>query len=151
MIEKEISLLNLKKRVILCHFKDIKTITNIIMEPIDSQQEKRIDNSKKYYGELRYEKDDTIIPGSDIYLYGEVNLNNNDDLDIIRRFNIIPKDGGRIYSTFDYNSGTFVTENGIPKQYNTWDSVLWFSYCHVLLGKPERVIVYKKVTKKYGR
>lgn len=150
-MEKVINLLNLKNQVILCHFKDIKTITNIIMEPITEQQELKIDKSKKYYGSIRYEKDDEIISGENIYLYGEVDLNNQDDINAIERFNLINKNGNKIYSTFNYEEGNFTTIDNIPKQYDTWNPVLWFSYCHVLLGKPKRIIVYKKVINKYGR
>jgi hypothetical protein len=116
------------------------------MEAIDEQQEKRIDNSKKYYGSIRYDKEDEVIVGSNIYLYGEVDLNNEEDLELIENFNLIDSTGGRIYSNFDYKDGKFTTIDGIAKQYTTWNPVLWFSYCHVLIGKPKRIPI-KPVTK----
>lgn len=150
MKEKVISLLNLKKQALLCHIKDIKHNIFIIMEAIDEEQEKRIDNSKKYYGSIRYDKGNDIIPGNNIYLYGEVDLTKEEDLELIENFNLIDSAGGRIYSNFDYDDGKFTTIDGIAKQYTTWNPVLWFSYCHVLIGKPKRIIVYKKIIKKYG-
>lgn len=150
MNEKVINLLNLKPIVTLCRIRDVKTNIYIQMEPIDEQQELRIDKSKNYYGSIRYEKDGIIIPAENIYLYGEVDLTNQDDREIIEHFDLIDKDGATIYSNFDYENGTFKTIDGIAKRYTTFNPILWFSYCHVLIGKPKRVIVYKKIVKKYG-
>lgn len=117
------------------------------MEPITEDEEIRIDNSIKYFGEIRHEKKDgTIIDAKQIYLYGEINFNNPNDLDNIEKFNFInPIYGNWIHSKFSYKGGTFTTINGKAKMYPTWDAIKWFKYCHCLLGKPQRIIVYKTI------
>lgn len=113
------------------------------MKPITEEEENRIDKSKIYYGSIRYDNNGEIIKAEDIYLYGTVDFNSNEDLDFIERFNLVDERGNHIYSTFDYNKGCFTTINGIPKMYETWDAINWFKYCHCLIGKPERIIVFK--------
>lgn len=115
------------------------------MEPITEEQELRIDNSVKYYGAIQFKrKDGIIVMAKDIYLYGEVNFDDDNDLDLIERFNLIDENGNWIYSNFDYEKGNFTTINGIAKRYPTWDLINWFKYCHVLIGKPKRIIVYNR-------
>lgn len=115
------------------------------MEPITEEQELLIDKSAKYYGAIQFErKDGVIVAAKDIYLYGEVDFNNDDDLDLIERFKLIDEDGNWIYSNFDYEKGNFTTIDGIAKDYPTWNLINWFKYCHVLIGKPQRIIVYKR-------
>lgn len=113
------------------------------MRSISEEEENRIDKSKIYFGDIRYETKDFIVKSDDIYLYGEVDFDNEDDLFNITKFNLINERGNHIYSTFDYNKGSFVTKDGVPKMYETWDPILWFKYCHCLIGKPKRIIVYK--------
>lgn len=129
----------------ICHIDIIKNHRiPVVMEPITEEQELRIDKSAKYYGAIQFErKDGVIVAAKDIYLYGEVDFN-NDDLDLIERFKLIDEDGNWIYSNFDYEKGNFTTIDGIAKGYPTWNLINWFKYCHVLIGKPQRIIVYKR-------
>lgn len=125
---------------------------NVVMEAITEKEEQRIDKSAKYYGEIRYVKnDDTIIPAKHIYLYGEVDFNNEDDLANIEKFDLIDNDieaRNLIHANFDFEKGCFTTVNGIAKTYTTWNPILWFMYNYVLIGKPQRIIVYKKIIKR---
>ena len=115
------------------------------MEPITEEQEIRIDKSAKYYGAIRFErKDGVVVIAKNIYLYGEVNFDNDDDLDLIEKFNLINEEGNWIYSNFDYENGNFTTVDGRIKSAPTWDLINWFKYCHVLIGNPQRNIVYKR-------
>lgn len=117
------------------------------MESITDKEEQRIDKAPKYYGEIRHVRSDNyIVPAKDIYLYGEVDFNNQDDIDSIRRFNLIDTDYcgcNFIHSNFDFDKGCFTTIDGIAKGYSTWDVIKWFMYNYVLIGKPKRIIVYK--------
>ena len=114
------------------------------MEAITEQQENRIDKSKTYYGNIRFERDDgVIIQAKDIYLYGELDFNNPEDIYNIERFNLINPDGEWMYSNVNYDKGHFTTIDGIAKYFQTWDALKWFRYCHILIGKPKRIIVYK--------
>lgn len=124
----------------------------VMMESITEKEEERIDKSSKYYGEIRHVKDDgTIISAKDIYLYGEVDFNKEDDLLNIERFNLIDNNieaRNLIYANFNFDKGSFKTVNGVAKTYPTWNPILWFMYNYVLIGKPERIIVYRKIIKK---
>lgn len=116
------------------------------MQSITEEQEKRIDNSSKYFGVIRFEREDKeIIQAKDIYLYGEVDFNSKEDISNIRKFDLIDKSDNSnwIYSNFDFDKGCFTTIDGKAKGYNTYDCIKWFKYCYVLLGKPKRIIVYK--------
>ena len=118
MKEKIINLLGIRPNgVTICRIDGIKDKGTIVMEAITEQQENRIDNSKAYYGNIRFERyDGTIVQAEDIYLYGEL----------------------------DFDKGNFTTIDGIAKQFQTWDALKWFKYCHILIGKPKRIIVYKR-------
>lgn len=116
------------------------------MEAIDEDIERQIDNSEKYYGQICYKKDnDNVIPAKNIFLYGELDIENPDDLDNIEMFELIGKNMGDnfIYTGFNYDDGTIEVHNNIITGYNTWNPILWFKYCHCLIGKPKRIIVYK--------
>lgn len=124
----------------------------VIMEPITAKEEEEIDNSSEIYGSIRYvTKDNIIIPAKDIYLYGEVDFNNDDDLNNIRQFNLINDEDdayNAVYSNFDFEKGICTTINGIIKNHPTWNPIEWFKFKYVLIGKPKRVIVYRKYIKK---
>lgn len=136
----------------LCRSNDNKILFTVIMEPITAEEEIRIDKSSKYFGSVRYErKDGVIINQKDIYMYGEINLDSDDDLDIIERFNLVDERGNWIYSNFDYDAGTVTSIDRKFKQYQTWNPIDWFAYCHCLIGKPERIIVYKSGKRRLKR
>lgn len=119
----------------------------VIMEAITEEEEQRIDKSPKYYGEIRHVRSDNyIIPAKNIYLYGEVDFNNQDDVNNIKRFNLINMDLDAcnwIYSNFNFDKGYFTVIDGVAKGTPTWNALRWFMYNYVLIGKPQRIIVYK--------
>lgn len=117
------------------------------MEPITKEQEIRIDNSSKYFGEIRHERENgDIILANDIYLYGEVDFDNIDDLKYIEKFKLLfnEPNSNWIQSNFDFDKGCFTTKEGIAKGSPTLDPIKWFKYNYVLIGKPQSIIVYKK-------
>ena len=147
-MEKEFNLLGIRSNgVILCRSEIIKGLhSSVIMEAITEEEEIRIDKSRKYYGEKQYErKDGYIVQDKDIYIYGEVNLDDKEDINIITSFNLVDEELNKnwVYSNFDFEKGTFTTKDGIAKTYPTSDALLWFKYNYVLLGKPKRIIIYK--------
>lgn len=138
--------------ITLCRSNDNKVSFTVVMEAITEEEENRIDKSSKYFGVTRYErKDGTIINQKDIYMYGEIDLDSDDDLDIIEKFNLIDERGNWIYSNFDYDIGIATTIDRKPKMFQTWDAILWFAYCHCLIGKPKRIIVYKTGKHRFKR
>lgn len=145
MKEKVINLLGIRLSMILCRTEFIKgKPSGVYIEAITEEQEARIDKAAKYYGAIRYERPDgVIIDAKHIYLYGELNFEDKNDLYQIERFNLINDEGNYIYSNFDYDKGCFTTIDGKAKSFPTWNSILWFKYCHCLIGKPQRIIVYR--------
>ena len=86
-----------------------------------------------------------VIKDSDILIYGEININDPHDVEIIKHFNIKNEEinSNFVHSNFDFENGCFTTKEGFAKTYPTSDALLWFKYNYVLLGKPKRIIVYR--------
>lgn len=143
MIEKEINLLGIFNMTHLCLTESIKNKKIVIMEAITEEEEQRIDKSKDYYGSIRYNKNNLVIDSKDIYLYGEVNLNDENDINFIKRFYLINPETSFIYSNFDYDRGVYTTVNLKPRWCTTFDAIKWFKYNHCLIGKPNRIIIYR--------
>lgn len=150
MEEKVINLLGIRKTITLCRTEVIKgKFTYVYMEPITEEQEARIDKAEKYYGAIRFEHPNgSIIDSKNIYLYGEVNLNDKNDVRQIERLKLIDEEGNYIYSNFNYDKGNFITIDRRAKCYPTFNPLTWFMYCHCLIGKPKRIIVYRQTVSK---
>ena len=133
--------------VVLSHTEITKGLFSyVVMEAITEEDEKFIDNSAKYYGETHFvKKNGKIIKDADIYVYGEINLNDPNDINIIKHFNMKNEEinSNFVHSNFDFEKGCFTTKDGVAKTYPTSDALLWFKYNYVLLGKPKRIIVYR--------
>lgn len=144
MQEKEINLLGIRKRAILLHSKTPHGVELTIMEPITEEQELRIDKSANYFGEMQYESAHGTIRQRDIYLYGNIDFNSPDDIAVIKRFKLVSEDmDSFMYIPFNYEKGISITTEGITKISPTLNPVDWFKYNYCLIGKPERIIVYK--------
>ncbi len=118
------------------------------MKPIDQKEEDKIDK--------RNNKDN-------IYLYGDVNLNDPKDIETIKSYNFFnTEQKGMIYTNFDYDRGLFTLVeqslgNDITKTEHVvkWaacmDPVLWFKFNHCLIGKPDKIIIYTSEYEGWGR
>ena len=59
------------------------------------------------------------------------------------------KEAANIPSRFSYKTGDVYSDReGIFRCHDTWDKVKWFKFNHLLIGKPERIIIYR-INKKY--
>ena len=136
-MEKKLNLLGIRKKVILCHTKSLAGVTETVMRPITEEDEQNLDKWECI------NVDGKRIDKKDIYCYGEINLSSNDDVEYIKKFNLLDTDnGGIIHSNFNYQEGYALIE-GIAKTYPTFDIIEWFKYNHCLIGKPTRIIIYK--------
>ncbi len=148
MSKKVINLLGVSpKKVILRRVpsKIKNKYINVVMMPITALQESRIDKSKNYYGEIKFDIDNNrFIMAKDIYLYGEVDFENESDLDSIEKFKLINDEGGWVYSNFDFDNGNYTVIDNQIKGYYTYDVLLWFMFNYVRLGKPKRIIVFNE-------
>lgn len=136
-MEKKVNLLGIRKKVILCHTKSLAGVTYTVMRPITEEDEQNLDKWECI------NVDGKRIDKKDIYCYGEINLSSNDDVEYLKKFNLLDTDnGGIIHSNFNYQEGYALIE-GIAKTYPTFDAIEWFKYNHCLIGKPARIIIYK--------
>lgn len=133
----------------LCLTDSSKGNRIVVMEAITEEQEARIDKSKQYFGSIRHTKEDgQIIDGKDIYVYGEINFNSEEDCNILNRFHLLDNDNSFVYSGFNYDKGTIVLKENNVKWYQTTNNIKWLQFNYCLIGKPERIIIYKIDKKK---
>lgn len=135
---KTLKLNGIRKRAILCRSNDVvKTV--VVMIPITEEQEKEIDDNG--YININNLK----VATNNIYCYGNIDINNDDDAETIIKFDLIGKgdDDNYIYSGYDYEKGIVVFDGNVAKTYPISDRIEWFKYNYLLIGKPERVLIYK--------
>ncbi len=133
----------------LCLTDSSKGNRIVVMEAITEEQEARIDKSKQYFGSIRHTKEDgQIIDRKDIYVYGEINFNSEEDCNILNHFHLLDNDNSFVYSGFNYDKGTIVLKENKVKWYQTTNNIKWLQFNHCLIGKPERIIIYKIDKKK---
>lgn len=120
------------------------------MEGITEKQENDIERAVKYYGQILYKRiDGVIVKAKDIILYGEINLDNEEDIRYIERFNLMNDESQNwIYTNLDYDTGIVETIDRKLIGISTIDPVEWFEYNYLLIGKPERIIIYKHYNNK---
>ncbi len=150
MYEKQMNIMGKFKRTILNRSKE----GTIVLQVLTDIEEKQIDKSEKEYGELVYVFDKKYkIGAKNIYLYGDINIDNKEDINLINKFkNIICEiysPSNFIYSNLDYNTGIIKSdERGIYKGYYTSNYMKWFLYNYLLIGKPKKIIIYS-IPQKY--
>lgn len=139
---QEINLLGIRKQAILCHFEKVCDLA--VIKEITETDEKNIDKG------LRFNTGTQFIERDKIILYGEIDINNENDIKLIKNKNLMFPEivSNIIYSTFDYKSGIATSINNVYKMTIEVDPVKWFMYNYCLIGKPKRIIVYK-TTKSY--
>lgn len=144
MYEKQMNIMGRFKRTILNHSKE----GTIVLQVLTDKEEKQIDRSEKEYGELVYIFDKKYKIGPrNIYLYGDINLNNKEDINLIGKFqNVICEPlspSNFIYSNINYETGQVKSdERGIYKGYSTTNYMKWFIFNYLLIGKPKKIIIY---------
>ena len=140
---QKINIMGIRSSVILNKYK----ADWLIMEEITEEQEEEID-VRGDMDEIYYiTKNNVKISAKDIFLYGEINLDNHVDLELLRKANIITQEvnnAANIPSNFDYETGdVYADKNDIFRVHDTWNKLDWFKFNHCLLGKPNRVIIYR--------
>lgn len=135
---KVVNLFGIREKAILCRIKTIGDFVYIVMKEITDEQEKQLDELEAIT------INNKIIGKDEIYCYGEIDVNNEEDLKYIKKFNIINLDAeNSIHSGYNYEKGNVIIEGNIPKMYSTWNPIEWFKYNYLLIGKPKRIIIYK--------
>lgn len=141
---KTINILNTRKRTILNHFNKMV----VCMQAINDTEEKDLDKQSEINNYVSYRtKDNYVVKGESIILYGEVNLKNKFDLKYLEKYKdkiCTPEinQASSIPTSFDYEKETIISDNGVIKHNDTWNYLLWFKYHYCLIGKPKKVIIY---------
>lgn len=145
MYQKSMNIMGIRRRVVLNHSDKHG---KIVLQVLTDNEEEQIDKSILKYGELTYLLDNKIkIRAKDIYLYGDINLENQEDVKLLEKFNKIICDeyaaSNFIYSNVDYNKRkVYSDERGIYLGYTCMNWRKWFKYNYFLLGKPKKIIIY---------
>lgn len=129
----------------------------VVLEGIDEEQEKEIDKNKTYIFKNFFTNAKYAIGLTNVLFYGEINIDNEEDIRLIKKFNCVPDSLGEfpgvIPSTFDYASASsdWVVDDRHPQGYRNikfcTNPIDWFKYCHCEIGKPKRVIAFKTYIK----
>ena len=146
---RKINIMGIRSKVIMNRTHE----NYLVMQAITEEEELAIDNAMDTEDTIRFVLEEKyVIPGRDIFLYGHVDVNNPDDLEIIKNAKIITEEiyeAANIPSNFDYETGdVYSDQEGIFRCHDTWDKIKWFKLNHLLIGKPERIIIYR-INKKY--
>ena len=118
--------------------------TNIIMATIDSHTEALID--KGLDAKIEITKGKTVIVSpSKVLTYGDVDFDNDDDLDLFDRLNlkVDPFSGFAIPVDYDYETHSHLKGKTGPKFFQTWDNIKIIKFKHASLGKPKKIIIFK--------
>lgn len=117
----------------------------VIMIPIDEEEENFIDNMDTNYILLKRGKRTFQIKHNDIYCYGEVDFNNIEDLEQINKFNFITKEFGgyKIPANYIYEKHCSLSTNKRSALWSeTWSSAQVAKYAHGCLNKPQRICLF---------
>lgn len=135
---KIVNLLGIRKKAILCRIKTMGDYSYTIMIGITEAQEKELDELNSIT------IDNKLISKDNIYCYGEIDINNEQDVQYLKKFNIINLDAENpIHSNYNYEEGNVLIEGRVVITRPTWDVIEWFKYNYMLIGKPKRVLIYK--------
>ena len=143
-----INVFGTKKKVTLSRFSENTRVPCVIMEAIDDKTEEEIDAIIKYGGNVTL-KSKNIIDKTNIYVYGDINVESKTDILYLQKFkNIIlnPYNSCTFIPTgFDFKKGTYTYDEcdgpakGSPFQSNY---LKWFKWNYCLIGKPKKIIIY---------
>lgn len=117
----------------------------VIMMPIDDVIENRIENINQII-HLKTNKREYAVKASDILLYGSIDFDDENDINIINHFKFLSNllgVGAPIPEHYDYEKHVAYS----PKNYyllgETWNPMDLVKFAHGSLNKPEKVVIFK--------
>lgn len=134
------------KTQVLSRFEKEYKLPCVLLEAIDEELEDKIDAIVKYGGSVKLHSKH-IVTKNDIYVYGDINLNNKTDIEYLSKFKKIILNPFTmctfIPTSFNYNKGSYIKVDEVAKGSPFQSDYLkWFkwNYCHI--GKPKKIIIY---------
>lgn len=129
--------------MILYHSKVGNKRLDIVIESLGEKEYNLIANRDYKYNSPKY----GIIESENVYHIGELNFDNPEIVSLADNLKIVPDNGYKIYSSFDFENAELKTENGVLKWYDTYNPVKILKYNYCQIGKPKYVIIFKGFTK----
>lgn len=135
---------------ILTKHKTVAGISQTIMIPITEEEEIAIDNIDKEV--LRFDRGERTfsVTMKDVYCYGEINFADKDTINRLESLTFLDYLGAvgkHIFSNYNYVNHTCSSPKKYPLWTETFSKVLVAKYAHGCLGKPNRVLIFKHITK----
>lgn len=134
-------------QTLACRIINNKEEHSVMMIPISEQEENEIDKG----GELSVKRHNLEfnIETKDIYCYGKINFDNgSEDMDTLSEFNwldFMTERGKSIPANYNHKNHTCRTDTDRVKYFDTTRPELVAQYAHGLLGKPERVLIFRYI------
>lgn len=120
----------------------------VIMTEINEEEEKEIDNIGNHYITLHRGNKSFTVKAVNIYCYGEINLNKEEDIEQLKTLTFLNNlEFSGIHIPADYNYETHECISPIKRfRYTeTWNPLKVIKYNHGCLNKPKRIIIFKTV------
>lgn len=139
----EIKLPNDKPYFILGKYKGFSSEYFIVMNAITEEQQKIIANGNTVSVHLG--KYDFKLNNENVYVYGELDMKNHNDLDCIEdNVNITFSDKGYIIpANYKYDTHTCESVNGFIGHHETFSIIELVEYGHGCIGKPKLCCIHK--------
>lgn len=138
-------LLGIKKRTIVSRF-DTQVV---VMEGISKEENDIMDKEQRTKGAATFKALKVPIPSYNVLLYGKIDFDDKADIKFFKQFEnkIYNKSeiNHFVYSNLDYNRG-IVKYDELRRAFvghNCPDLIIWLKQCHVELGKPKYICVYR--------
>lgn len=126
-----------------------KTANYVIMATINEEQEALLDSNIPFT--LKIAKNLSYnINLNNVYCYGEIDFDNDEDLDVIDNFNWLRNSqyGEVVYSGYNYKKNTCKTPIRYPRYYQTFSSANVAQQAYGRLGCPKRIVIFRDKRKK---
>lgn len=138
-------------QTLICRTINGKEQHSVIMVPINEREELKFEQTGEISlvrGNIKFN-----IKAKDVYCYGEIDFSNgSEDMETISEFNwldFMTERGVSVPANYNYEGHYCLTEGDDYKTYDTTKPEVVAKYKHALLGKPERVIIFRFI--KHGK
>ena len=122
-----------------------KNLIIVCMTYLTDEEERVLDKNKVL--EIIRGNDKFTINPNNVYCYGSVDLHtNSNDYEIIEDFDFLDylvDVGLKIYSDYDYETHTCKSPINRLRWTETWNPAEIVQYAHGVLGKPEKIVLFK--------
>lgn len=120
----------------------------VFIRPAKETELDKLSNSESI--KIHHDEGDILIDEHDCYAFGNVDLNNREDIDLINSFKWTTNRyaGFAIPRNYDYETNSGDTYRSLvdnlykPATVETFDNVKLFKFAYAKIGKPKNVIIY---------